>query len=252
MRQTLITALTLFVSTSSLAFECVVNLDMDVAMTPQQIELRNDESVHVIIQPSQLIIDEREIDLNAASTQLLSKYDQQLRQLVPTAIGIAEDGLEIGLSAADTVMQGFGSSAQQQDEFNALTRTLRDNLTQQFSHDGNRYYLGAISEGELGEELSTSIENVVEKALMIGLSSTFHQIGDLFDSDKGDFDQQMSDFGQRMEAMADQIDQQVSPQKEQLIQRAESLCHQALELKTTQDLLIKEVPQLSSYQLISL
>ncbi|WP_281560069.1 DUF2884 family protein [Thalassomonas sp. RHCl1] len=244
--KTLLASTLILTSTSLYAHDsCDVELEGGIKIDSSGIEFMQDKKpVYSILEDNRLIVDGKNIELNASQQALVSEYAASIRAVVPEVKSIAIEGIDLaveGVNMAFDELLGAGN-----DVGADLTReltALRDQVQTRFDVD-NGFYVdehGFAGEEFFGEEFEQRIESVVEKAMRDSMGSLLIAVGQqmLFSGDTGAFETKMENFG-------DKIENEMEARGAELESKGEQICLSVVKIDSLEEQLKAQISELEN------
>lgn len=228
---------------------CNVSLNYDVTLTPQQMVVGEKGKEHYRIEMDHLYVDGKEVPLNAEQKQLLNQYHQGMAQQMPEVVGVVSDALSMANEAVTTALTpllGDETGA----KLNDMMGKLHERINKVVYHNGDTYFIGATDDTidkAFDEEFSKQVEDLV----MQSMGSIMVNIGKSMMDGEGDFSERMDAFGEKMDKLGEAIDQKMDARSDAIDKRADALCENFQQLQVIEGQLLKSVPALAAYPLIS-
>ncbi|MBV7316629.1 DUF2884 family protein [Shewanella sp. NIFS-20-20] len=224
--------------------QCDVDLNYDINMTPQSLTFDQQGKEVYRIDNGQLIIANKPIGLNSSQQASLDQYATALREQVPQVVALAQDAVVlVGDAVSQSLTPLLGEQSAKQ--FDDLLVSIKDKADTLASKKGDHYHIGANGEqvnNDVEQVIADEISQLVQNAiggLMISMG------GQIMTMEGNSFEEKMTAFGSKMEAVGQQIETRVQESASQLEQRAKDMCQQFEHIKTLQQALWQQVPELA-------
>ncbi|WDD97797.1 DUF2884 family protein [Thalassomonas actiniarum] len=248
--KTLLASTLILTSTSLYAHDsCDVELEGGIKIDSSGIEFMQDKKpVYSILEDNRLVVDGKNIELNASQQSLVTEYAASIRAVVPEVKSIAIEGIDLaveGVNMAFNELLGPGN-----DVGADLTReltALREQVQTRFDADKGFYVdeHGFAGEEFFGEEFEQRIESVVEKAMRDSMGSLLIAVGQqmLFSGDTGAFETKMENFGNK-------IENEMEARGAELESKGEQICLSVVEIDTLEEQLKAQISELENINIL--
>lgn len=251
MKTKLAIALSLLLSTSAMAhqeneFNCNVNIQQSVKVTPNVIEVLDGEKrLFSIDNGSALYSNGKQVHLNDEQQALVEEYSAMIQELAPEVAGIIADALIIAKTAVSGVItELFGDDVQLQDKVNSIIEKFEQKAAPMMNQAEGEYYLVKESLDNAGDDFSKEIEQEVESLLKESGGQMLILLGKMMMNGEDG----MKDFETKMEAFGESMEQQGNA----LETRANAMCQRAIKLDEIETRMQKAIPQFADYDLVTL
>lgn len=252
-------ALTAILATSAMAHDnhhdshknysdqsCNVNLEHSVKVTPQYIQVLNDQqSLYRITSDSELFIDGKEISLTPRQQELVEQYHALIQELAPQVAELVTQGLALANEAITTLFSEiFGDDQKMQQKLQIISDKFEQRLAPLINQQEGEYYLSKEHVDAAGDDLGEELEQEVKQLMKDSAGQMLMFIGKMMMMEDGDlngFEQRMEQFGRDMELKGQNIEQQ-----------ANQMCAQLEQLESLETELQQSIPQLADYDLVKI
>ena len=214
MKQTLCIAATTLLATASLSasakdFECDVNSDYDLSITPKSLILTRDSGSPktIVMRSGRLFVDDRWVELSSEDSARIAEYEKQARATMPLAQAIGRDAADIAFTTLGEVAAGLSATPDQTRAHLAKARAQID-VRLARSVTANRFNGNDLGKGiadAIGEALPVVIGDIVGGAIGAAFSGDTARI-------------------ERLNSIDKEVERRVEPRAKLLEARAEQLC----------------------------
>ncbi|MFC4654604.1 MULTISPECIES: DUF2884 family protein [Rheinheimera] len=240
----------LVISGSSWADECAMAFRHGILISPEQIRVQTaNRTAFQINNDKQLFIRGEWITLTAEEQELLQRYSHLLRKFVPEVVGIAVDGVELGLSAIESMLSGLGDSSQQ-EEWQQLIRESTYQLTSRFVRSGDHFYLAPQSLHELDSFLHGELKHQLKNLAKQTVGAVWEALRDALRQSDDNFERTESPNWQPLGELVSKINSGLDQKAGELEQKSALFCQRLTELDQIETELQQRVPQLVQYDVI--
>jgi hypothetical protein len=203
---------------------CNVELNAGIHINNEFIEFsRNDKVLYTIEGQSNLIVNNENVYLSKEQENLIAKYSNSIRDVIPEAKGLAIEGIAmasegVNLAFDELLGQGNEISEELTIQLNSISAEIQDkfSIEKGIKFDENGMIAGDFFDKEFEQRLESTIENAVKNSmgsLMIAVGQEMLFSGGNMDA----FETRMENFGQ-------QIEHEMENRSEAIEQRANNLC----------------------------
>lgn len=247
-------SLIVFLMASSLSFsasarpeQCSVELESEVAVSDKIIRLRREDTDVVLTRDNRVYVNYEEVNISAEQARHVDAYSQQLRKTVPEIVGIALEGVEIGIAALTEVAYGMFESEPPKALLDAID-DINAAVAESVRHENGEYFVSGDRVGNVDEAIAT-VEPQLEKAITASIGAVFSDIGRIFESG-GDVTVNLGSMAKRMENMSARIEQRVEEKAASLEPRAVALCGELESLAKKEQALHEAIPVLKGHSFV--
>ena len=250
-----ITLLSVFASKVLYAHNsCDVELEAGLTINESKLEFFESEHKHNIYYSididNNLSVGGEKIDLNATQQNLVTQYNNEIRNMVPQVRSIAIEGVDLALDSVGFVFNellGEGNSVG--DELINELSVLKEEVGERFTieHGFTLGENGLEDDALFGEEIEERIESAVEKAVMGSMGSLLVALGQEMMFSGGDSDA----FETKMETFGQNIEHEMELRAEKIERKANSLCLAALNIDNLEEQLKINISPLADINVIT-
>ncbi|MBD1582060.1 YggN family protein [Pseudoalteromonas sp. S16_S37] len=242
----------LFSSFSALAKnKCDVELSHGLIITDSEIRIVDNGQTRVQINnDNQLLIRGYWIELSEQDTIVLREYATGIRDTVPELVSLATDGVNLGLSAIEQVVEGMSDKEPEvlKTQLQYVERALMD----KFKRGDDFFFIAPQSLSKIDDFFTKEISKKIHSAVHGSLGAILVSLGDAFKSREGNIEDRITDMGQRMDIISKEIDKSLQKKAQQLEEKAEEYCQCLNTLDKTETRLQTIVPSLAAYDLVQI
>ncbi|RZQ54065.1 hypothetical protein C1E23_05450 [Pseudoalteromonas phenolica] len=239
----------LFSSFASANDKCDVELDHGLIITDSVIRIVDKGQTRVQINhDEQLLIKGYFIQLNDEETKVLREYALGIRDTVPELVSLATDGVNLGLSAIEQIVEGM--SEKEPEVLKTQLQYVERALMDKFKRGDDFFFIAPQSLSKIDDFFTEEISQKIHSAIHGSLGSILVSLGDAFKSREGNIEERITDMGQRMEIISKEIDKSLKKKAQQLEDKAEEYCECLNSLDETEARLQAIVPSLKAYDLV--
>ncbi|WP_425439303.1 DUF2884 family protein [Pseudoalteromonas denitrificans] len=236
--------------------ECNVELALGLIITENVIRIVDGTQTRVQInsglskQNHQIFIKGRWIALTEEETLVLNEYSQGLRSTVPELVNLATDGVNLGLSAIEQVVEGFSDKEPEvlQNQLEYVEKALMN----KFKKGDDFYYIAPQSLSRLDDFFKNEISDKIHAAVHGSLGAILLALGEAFESDEGNIEERLLDMGDRMDIISSEIDKALQKKASVLEKKAAEYCGCLQSLDETETRLQNIIPQLVEFDLVKI
>ncbi|AOT09649.1 YggN family protein [Pseudoalteromonas luteoviolacea] len=231
--------------------KCDVELGHGLIITDSVIRILDNGQTRVQINnDNQLLVRGMWVELNEQETQVLQEYAKGIRDTVPELVNLATDGVNLGLSAIEQVVEGMSDSNPEvlKTQLQYVERALMD----KFKRGEDFYYIAPQSLSKIDDFFTKEISGKIHSAVHGSLGAILVSVGDAFKSREGNIESRFSDMGQRMEIISKEIDKSLQQKAAQLEVKANEYCECLNTLDETEKRLQVIVPSLAAFDLVQI
>jgi hypothetical protein len=231
-KQTLCAAATICLATTSLAasakdFECNVDSDYDLSITPKSIILTRHVGTPkaIVMRSGRLFIDDKWVALSSEDSARIAEYEKQARATMPLAQAIGRDAADIAFTTLGEVAAGLSATPNETRAHLAKARAQID-VRLARSVTANRFNGNDLGKGiadAIGEALPVVIGDIVGGAIGAAFSGDTARI-------------------ERLNSIDKEVERRVEPRAKLLEARAEQLCRRMESLDEIDDALAFRLP----------
>ncbi|WP_432765883.1 YggN family protein [Pseudoalteromonas rubra] len=236
---------------SQAAGKCDVELGHGLIITDSVIRIVDKNQTRVQINnDNQLLIKGKWIQLSDQDTLLLNEYALGIRDTVPELVNLATDGVNLGLSAIEQVVEGMSDNDPEvlKTQLQYVERALMD----KFKRGEDFYFIAPQSLSKIDDFFTKEISERIHSAVHGSLGAILVSVGDAFKAREGNIEDRFSDMGQRMEIISSEIDKSLKKKAYQLEEKADEYCECLNALDKTETRLQSIVPSLAEYDLVKI
>ena len=231
--------------------KCDVELGHGLIITDSVIRIVDNGQTRVQINnDNQLLIQGYWIDLSERETQVLHEYSKGIRDTVPELVSLATDGVNLGLSAIEQVVEGMSDKKPEvlQTQLKYVERALMD----KFKRGDDFFFIAPQSLSKIDDFFTKEISQKIHSAVYGSLGAILMSLGDAFKSREGNIEDRITDMGQRMDIITKEIDKSLQKKAQQLESKADEYCECLNTLDETEARLQAIVPRLAAYDLVQI
>lgn len=232
------------------ARDCDISFGYGLLISPEQIRIMsNDRTLMQINHDTQLFIKGEWQDLTQEETALVTEYSQGLRKFVPEIVGIAVDGVELGLSAMERMLSGVGSRSQQA-EWNELIRETTFQLMSRFVRSGDHFYLAPQSLNELEHFLNGELKPQLNNLARHSFGAVWEALRDTLQHTEMNFEQTDPQQLDAMGHLVERINFGLEEKASLLEEKTALFCQRLKELNAIESQLQQRLPQMLAYDVV--
>ncbi|MDP4529651.1 DUF2884 family protein [Alkalimonas delamerensis] len=232
------------------ARDCNISFGYGLLISPEQIRIMsNDRTLMQINHDTQLFIKGEWQDLTQEETALVTEYSQGLRKFVPEIVGIAVDGVELGLSAMERMLSGVGSRSQQA-EWNELIRETTFQLMSRFVRSGDHFYLAPQSLNELEHFLNGELKPQLNNLARHSFGAVWEALRDTLQHTETNFEQTDPQQWDAMGHLVERINFGLEEKASLLEEKTALFCQRLKELNAIESQLQQRLPQMLAYDVV--
>ncbi|MCG9767611.1 YggN family protein [Pseudoalteromonas piscicida] len=231
--------------------KCDVELGHGLIITDNEIRIVDDGQTRIQINnDSQLFILGRWIELDQEGERVVREYSLGIRDTVPELVNLATDGVNLGLSAIEQVVEGMSDKEPEvlKTQLQYVERALMD----KFKRGDDFFFIAPQSLSKIDDFFTKEISQKIHSAVHGSLGSILVSLGDAFKSREGNIEDRINDMGQRMEIISKEIDKSLQKKAHQLEEKAAEYCECLNTLDQTEEKLQRIVPELVAYDLVQI
>ncbi|MCF6435532.1 YggN family protein [Pseudoalteromonas sp. MMG022] len=231
--------------------KCDVELSHGLIITDSEIRIVDNGQTRVQINnDNQLLIRGYWVELSEQETQVLYEYSRGIRDTVPELVSLATDGVNLGLSAIEQVVEGMSDKEPEvlKTQLQYVERALMD----KFKRGDDFFFIAPQSLSKIDDFFTKEISKKIHSAVHGSLGAILMSLGDAFKSREGNIEDRITDMGQRMEIISREIDKSLQKKALQLEAKAEEYCECLNTLENTETRLQSIVPSLAAYDLVQI
>ncbi|MBE0366266.1 YggN family protein [Pseudoalteromonas sp. MMG013] len=231
--------------------KCEVELGHGLIITDSVIRIVDKGQTRVQINnDTQLLIQGYWIDLSEQETQVLYEYSKGIRDTVPELVSLATDGVNLGLSAIEQVVEGMSDKEPEvlKTQLQYVERALMD----KFKRGDDFFFIAPQSLSKIDDFFTKEISQKIHSAVHGSLGAILVSLGDAFKSREGNIEDRITDMSQRMDIITKEIDKSLEKKAQQLENKAEEYCECLNTLDETEARLQAIVPDLTAYDLVQI
>lgn len=229
--------------------QCEVELVHGLVITDEVIRIiENDQTRVQINNNNQLFVRGHLIELSEKNSQLLTQYSLGIRSTVPELVNLATDGVNLGLSAIEQLVQGVSEqeSAVLKNQLKYVEHALRN----RFTRGDDFFFIAPQSLSKLDDFFANEVRQKLHAAVHGSLGALLIALGDAFDSQEGDIEARINDMGRRMDIISQAIDNSLEKKARKLDEKAAEYCECLNKLDITESALQRAVPELLDFDLV--
>lgn len=240
----------LFCSAGLIARECNMAFGYGLLISPVEIRIiDNNQTMMQINHDSQLFIQGEWLELTEEETALVIEYSQGLRKFVPEIVGIAVDGVELGLSSMERMLSGVGSRSQQA-EWNDLIRETTFQLLSRFVRSGDHFYLAPQSLNELEHFLNGELKPQLNNLARHSFGAVWEALRDTLQHTDANFEQTDPQDWDTVGQLVDRITSGLDEKANLLEEKTALFCQRLIELNEIESQLQQSLPALLAYDVV--
>lgn len=231
--------------------KCDVELGHGLIITDSVIRIVDKGQTRVQINnDNQLLIKGYWINLTEQETKVLNEYSKGIRDTVPELVSLATDGVNLGLSAIEQVVEGMSDKEPEvlKTQLQYVERALMD----KFKRGDDFFFIAPQSLSKIDDFFTKEISQKIHSAVHGSLGAIIMSLGDAFKSREGNIEDRITDMGQRMDIITKEIDKSLEKKASQLESKAEEYCECLNTLDETEARLQAIVPSLAAYDLVQI
>ena len=241
-----------FSSYASLAKkQCEVELSHGLIITDDVIRIVDKGQTRVQINNNtQLFIRGYWVDLNPEESKVVEQFSLGIRDTVPELVELASDGVNLGLSAIEQVVEGMSDKEPEvlKTQLQYVERALMD----KFKRGDDFFFIAPQSLSKIDDFFTKEISQKIHSAVHGSLGAILVSLGDAFKSREGNIEDRINDMGQRMDIISKEIDKSLQKKAEQLEMKASEYCECLNSLDVTESRLQKIVPGMADFDLVQI
>lgn len=229
--------------------KCDVELGHGLIITDDSIRIVDNNQTRVQINhDDQLFIAGYWIALNETETKVLRDYSKGIRDTVPELVELATDGVNLGLSAIEQVVESMSDKEPEvlKTQLQYVERALMD----KFKRGDDFFFIAPQSLSKIDDFFTKEISQKIHSAVHGSLGAILVSLGDAFKSREGNIEDRINDMGQRMDIISREIDKSLQKKAAQLETKAAEYCECLNTLDKNESRLQAIVPQLLQYDLV--
>jgi hypothetical protein len=241
------------VISSASAQQCDINFNYGVVINPSHVRILQGSQTSVQINnDQQLFIGGREIDLDKQQKELLIQYSKGIRKQVPEIVGLAIEGVDIGLKAVNKVIAGLtgeNSASHQriQERFDEMQYRLRE----RFNHSDTNYYIASQDFDDFDEIFAGAFEQEIESIVTESIGTILMAVGEaMTTNEESSSEQRVKTFDQRIKGMEKDLHLEVEPRAQEIELKAVQFCKNLKKLDRLESKLQQSITQLNKFDLI--
>ncbi|MBQ4832698.1 YggN family protein [Pseudoalteromonas sp. MMG010] len=248
-----ILALSIALSSSHAVAEkqCDVELRHGLIITDDVIRIVDKGQTRVQINNNnQLFIRGYWVDLSQDESKVLQQFSAGIRHTVPELVNLATDGVNLGLSAIEHVVEGISDKEPEvlKTQLQYVERALMD----KFKRGDDFYFIAPQSLSQIDDFFTEEISTKIHSAVHGSLGSILVSLGDAFKSREGNIEDRINDMGQRMDIISKEIDKSLQKKAQQLDLKATEYCEYLNTLDMTESRLQAIVPSMTDFDLVQI
>jgi hypothetical protein len=248
-------ALTVSLAPSALYAHESCNVDLSAGFTidtsateflqEEQGNSNKKRSLYKIVDGKTLFIENKSIELTQIQQELLKKYDDKIRHLVPQVKSVAIEGVDLAVDGVNLAFNGLlGEGNRVAADLTEDLNLIREEVVAKLSiENGISVGIDGLESDELlGKDFDQRIESSVEKAVLNSMGSILMAMGQqMMTADSGE-----QSFETRMENFGESIEQEMTARSAVIEKKAEALCVSIAKVDVLEEQLKAEIAQLSS------
>lgn len=240
----------LFCSAGIFARDCNMGFGYGLLISPAEIRIMdNNQTMMQINHDQQLFIQGEWLELTEEETALVTEYSQGLRKFVPEIVGIAVDGVELGLSSMERMLSGVGSRSQQA-EWNDLIRETTFQLLSRFVRSGDHFYLAPQSLNELEHFLNGELKPQLNNLARHSFGAVWEALRDALQHTDANFEQTDPQDWDAVGHLVDRINSGLDEKASLLEEKTALFCQRLIELNEIESQLQQSLPALLAYDVV--
>ncbi|AZN31623.1 MAG TPA: DUF2884 domain-containing protein [Pseudoalteromonas sp.] len=248
-----ILALCLALSSSAVLAQsqCDVELSHGLIITDDVIRILDKGQTRVQINNnSQLFIRGYWVDLSTEESKVLEQFSHGIRHTVPELVNLATDGVNLGLSAIEHVVEGMSDKEPEvlKTQLQYVERALMD----KFKRGDDFFFIAPQSLSQIDDFFTKEISQQIHSAVHGSLGAILMSLGDAFKSREGNIEDRINDMGQRMDIISKEIDKSLQKKAQQLELKASEYCECLNALDVTESRLQAIVPGMADFDLVQI
>jgi hypothetical protein len=231
--------------------KCDVELGHGLIITDTEIRIVDNGQTRVQINnDNQLLVRGYWIQMSEQETHVLQEYARGIRDTVPELVNLATDGVNLGLSAIEQMVEGMSDKEPEvlKTQLQYVERALMD----KFKRGDDFFFIAPQSLSKIDDFFTKEISKKIHSAVHGSLGAILMSLGDAFKSREGNIEERITDMGQRMEIISREIDKSLQKKAQQLESKAEEYCECLNTLDKTEERLQAIVPSMVAYDLVQI
>lgn len=230
---------------------CEVELGHGLIITDDVIRIVDKGQTRVQINnDNQLFIRGYWIDLSPEESQVLMQFSAGIRDTVPELVELATDGVNLGLSAIEQVVEGMSDKEPEvlKTQLQYVERALMD----KFKRGDDFFFIAPQSLSKIDDFFTEEISKKIHSAVHGSLGAILVSLGDAFKSREGNIEDRINDMGLRMDIISKEIDKSLQKKAQQLELKASEYCECLNSLDVTESRLQMIVPSMADFDLVQI
>ncbi|AOE49942.1 DUF2884 family protein [Kangiella sediminilitoris] len=227
---------------------CNADFAYDIEIKGDKLTFSSEDQQKVLITSNDsLYLDGEKQILSPQQLTLLQQYNEQVRDLLPAASGVAEEASAIAIEAVGMITAALmQDQPEKAEEFMAKVETISSDLRKHISQNHFRpkglesYLESSDFEAEFEALIETAVTDFVEG-----------HVGEMIVAAMSGNEEKVKAFEQRMEAFGKEMEATMEARAEKLEQQAEELCMLVQKVDQKEADLVKAFDKFDSYQLIT-
>ncbi len=231
--------------------QCDVELSHGLIITDDVIRIVDKGQTRVQINnDNQLFIRGYWVDLSPEESKVVEQFSRGIRQTVPELVDLATDGVNLGLSAIEQVVEGMSDKEPEvlKTQLQYVERALMD----KFKRGDDFFFIAPQSLSKIDDFFTKEISQKIHSAVHGSLGAILVSLGDAFKSREGNIEDRINDMGQRMDIISTEIDKSLQKKAEQLEMKASEYCECLNSLDVTESRLQQMVPGMADFDLVQI
>ena len=229
---------------------CDINLVAGVNISATEIAFyQNDQPAYRIINDQQLEVAGQRVALNTMQQQLVTRYAQSVRAMVPEVQGMAIEGIDMAIDSVSLVFDDLlGDENKISRQLRSELSGLRADVTHYFSATKTIHFNQSDngSADFLGKNFETRVERIVETSVQDSIGSLLLAAGKEILASGGD----MAAFEQRMNRFGEEVEATMAIRTASLETHAAELCTAAVLIDGLEEQLRRAVPAVQAFNLL--
>jgi hypothetical protein len=231
--------------------QCDVELRHGLIITDDVIRIVDKGQTRVQINNNnQLFIRGYWVDLSGEESGVLEQFSYGIRHTVPELVNLATDGVNLGLSAIEQVVEGMSDKEPEvlKTQLQYVERALMD----KFKRGDDFFFIAPQSLSQIDDFFTEDISKKIHSAVHGSLGAILVSLGDAFKSRAGNIEDRINDMGQRMDIISKEIDKSLQKKAQQLDSKATEYCEYLNTLDVTESRLQAIVPGMADFDLVQI
>lgn len=227
---------------------CDADFAYNVDIDGDNLSFSSKDQQKVLIESGQsLYLDGEKQSLSPAQLKLVQEYNQQVRELLPAASGIAEEASAIALEVVGAVTAALlADNPEKSKEFMAKVESISAGLKQHISNSHLRPQ--AVEDYLESSDFEAEFEALIESAVGDFIENN---VAEMVAAAMSGNEEKVKAFEQRMEQFGKDMETKFEARGELLEAKAEELCQMVNRIDLKEADLVKALSEFDKYQLIT-